>query len=354
MNSSLVMLEADARRRLRALWCRGVTGKPKHVRELWRVLQGLNPAGQLYQRWTGAWSHLQPHLSEDAAWPDALSALHAGLVDMTGHLLLCESSIDVHRTDARTLLASLPPQSVDLVYADPPFGTGKKFYMVDGSVAFLDPKYGKSELRALDDFVRLCSRVLTSAGVVIVQIDTLNSFHWKKSLDRHIGAANEIATIVIPAGSAKPTARPHSFRSITPTHNYLHVYGRDIRRVRFRRKMWPSRAGGDLSTLWSHLVTRGFISDYPTEKSMALMRSLASIFIRPRMLCCEPFGGSGTFSICAALHQARTIYNDGSAAAVDLFRKRISPSGPPGLRYRPIAKALPETTNAGRRGDGNG
>lgn len=110
--------------------------------------------------------------------------------------------------DNLDLFKSLPDASVDLVYFDPPFNTGRDFYDFDDKF--------KSMASYRDGFLRprieQCKRVLKSAGNIVIHVDPSISHHVRIILDDLFGEkmfVNEVAWVT--GGNAKNKRKMNRF-----------------------------------------------------------------------------------------------------------------------------------------------
>src|SRR5262245_52545787 len=99
--------------------------------------------------------------------------------------------------DCRDVMASLPAASIDLIYADPPFFTGRDQGAFDDTW-----RAGISEyLRWLRPRLRAMKRLLTPTGSLFVHLDWHAGHYVKVALDRIFGYDNFRNEIVWHYGS---------------------------------------------------------------------------------------------------------------------------------------------------------
>ncbi len=110
--------------------------------------------------------------------------------------------------DNLKLFGSLPDCSVDLIYFDPPFNTGRDFYDFDDKF--------KSMSSFRDGFLKprieQCKRILKSSGNIVIHVDPTISHHVRMVLDELFGEklfVNEVAWVT--GGNAKNKKKMNRF-----------------------------------------------------------------------------------------------------------------------------------------------
>jgi len=99
--------------------------------------------------------------------------------------------------DCLKVLRQLPPASIDLIYADPPFFTGRWFSI--GKELIFDDRWSGGLHQYLNwIYPRLveCRRVLKGTGSIYVHSDTHASHYLKMILDRIFGYENMVNEII--------------------------------------------------------------------------------------------------------------------------------------------------------------
>ncbi len=122
--------------------------------------------------------------------------------------------------DNLAVLQGLDPDSVDLIYIDPPYNTGNDFSYRD--------RYGRHE--AWLDMMRprlvAARAVLRETGAIFVSIDDNEVAHLRLLLDEVYGEANFLAQVVV---NLNPKGRQLGGGFAT-SHEYLLVFARDAAR----------------------------------------------------------------------------------------------------------------------------
>jgi DNA modification methylase len=120
----------------------------------------------------------------------------------------------------------LPGESIDLVYADPPFFT-KRIFQIDKRVAFSDRWDGglAGYLKWIGPRLREFHRVLKPTGSMYLHCDTHASHYLKVAMDEIFGYKNFINEIVWKRQSAHNDAKQGS-RHFGRIHDVILFYGK--------------------------------------------------------------------------------------------------------------------------------
>jgi site-specific DNA-methyltransferase (adenine-specific) len=289
-------------------------------------------------------------------------------------------------SDNLPVLRALPDASVDLVYADPPFNTGKRQSRTrlrtrradqGDRTGFAGRRYATlpGETRAFEDrfddygaFLepRLAEirRVLAPHGSLYLHLDFREAHGTKLLLDRLFGRAaflNEIIWAYDYGG------RP---RDRWPAkHDTLLVYVREpgrhvfdvgaVDRIPYMAPglVTPEKvARGKLPTdVWWHTIvpTSGKErTGYPTQKPLGILRRIVAASSRPDALVLDPFAGSGTTGTACLELGRRFLLVDESPEAMQVMAERFaSVPDVAWVGFSPCPRARPEGTGrSGPRG----
>ena len=262
------------------------------------------------------------------------------------------------RGDNLDLLPRFPDGVFALVYADPPFNTGRRrsrrtlrtVACPDGERAgFAGRRYrsellGESSYRdSFDDYLgfleprlRELHRVLAPSGTLYVHLDPRESHYVKVLLDELFGRDCFLNELV---WAYDYGARPK--RRWPAKHDTILVYVKDPARYHFDAEaverepyMAPGlqtaerAARGKLPTdVWWHTIvspTGGEKTGYPTQKPEAIVRRMVQASTRSGDWCLDPFAGSGTLGAVARKLGRRFVLLDESLEAVAIARRRLS------------------------------
>ena len=293
--------------------------------------------------------------------------------------------------DAVSGLTALLPEyegKVKLVYMDPPFMTGDRFFMRvrvgeeewrrgKGSLAietFRDKLDRQSYLALLRNVLGLCRRLLSDDGMIFVHIDYRAHPHVRLLMDELFGEDNLLNEIIwvyqsggrsvhhfsrkhdvilfyrkgpeydfnIDAVKAAP-ARPRS------NHMRRHVDpdGRVYRSIRSNGRVYtyyddepvaPTDVWQDLNHLQQKDPER---TGYDAQKPLALLDRIVRCASREGEWVLDPFAGSGTTLEAAARAGRRFIGIDCCPLTLNLLRRRLA-----GVSYRAALEIAPDVREA--------
>jgi site-specific DNA-methyltransferase (adenine-specific) len=264
--------------------------------------------------------------------------------------------------DNLEVLARFADGSFRLVYADPPFNTGR--VQVRKTLATVADPTGErtgfagrryrsallSESRYRDSFgdylgfleprLREIRRLLDPEGTFYLHVDYREAHYVKLLLDELFGREcflNEIVWAYDYGG------RPR--RRWPAKHDTILVYVKDPERYFFDAEaverepyMAPglvtaekARRGKLPTDVWWHTIvspTGKEKTGYPTQKPEGLMRRMVQASTRPGDWCLDPFAGSGTLGAVAAKLDRRYVLVDSSREAVRVAAERLAPFAP--------------------------
>jgi site-specific DNA-methyltransferase (adenine-specific) len=287
--------------------------------------------------------------------------------------------------DNLPLLRELDDEAVQLVYADPPFNTGRTqtrrtlatVAAVDGDRSgFGGRRYAtrllseSSYADSFDDYLgfleprlRELRRVLAPTGTLYLHLDYREAHYVKLLLDEVFGRECFLNELIWAYDyGAKPRTRwPQK-------HDTILVYVRDPERYHFDAEavdrepyMAPGlvtpekreRGKRPTSVMWHTIVspTGREKTGYPTQKPEALVRRFVQASSAPGDLCLDPFAGSGTLGAVAAALGRRFLLIDASDEAVAVMERRLAPALTAGAAVppsAPSARVLPGPSAAGR------
>ena len=244
-----------------------------------------------------------------------------------------------------------------LVYADPPFNTGRTQTRRTIAVAadadgdrtgFGGRRYRSTLLRessyrdAFDDYLgfleprlREIRRVLAETGTFYFHTDPRESHYVKLLLDELFGRECFLNEIV---WAYDYGARPR--RRWPAKHDTILVYVKDPERYHFDAEaverepyMAPGLVGaekaarGKLPTdVWWHTIvspTGREKTGYPTQKPAGVLRRIVQASSRPGDWCLDPFAGSGTLGAVAKELGRHYVLIDTNSEAVEVMEARL-------------------------------
>jgi site-specific DNA-methyltransferase (adenine-specific) len=260
--------------------------------------------------------------------------------------------------DNMAVLASLPDDSIDLVYVDPPFNTGKSqtlrrlrtVHDPDGGdrTGFGGRRYrtiqlgSQSYLDVHDDYLdflepRLAEirRVLRSSGTLYLHLDPREVHYAKVLCDAVFGRDCFLNEVIWAYDYGARTKRRWPAK-----HDDILVYVKDPARYWFDAEaveripyMAPGLVGPDKAargklptdTWWQTIVPPGGSerTGYPTQKPVAVLRRVVSASCPVGGVVADFFAGSGTTGAAALELGRRFLLVDSNPQAVAVMTRRL-------------------------------
>jgi site-specific DNA-methyltransferase (adenine-specific) len=260
--------------------------------------------------------------------------------------------------DNLNVLVNVPDESVDLVYIDPPFNTGKRQRLqplrtvrdaAGDRVGFQGHRYKTIKLTSSsyadvwDDYLeflepRLCHirRVLKNSGSLYLHIDYREVHYCKVLLDLIFGREcflNEIVWAYDYGARATrkwPTKHDNILLYVKdPGAYYFRID--DVERIPYLAPglVGPEKAarGKTPTDTWWHTIvpTNGTERlGYPTQKPLGILRRIVKASCPPGGLVADFFAGSGTTGAAALESGRRFLLVDNSIDAFDVQRRRFA------------------------------
>jgi site-specific DNA-methyltransferase (adenine-specific) len=259
--------------------------------------------------------------------------------------------------DCAAVLPTLPDGSIQLVYIDPPFNTGKVQQRrtistvrdeVGDRTGFQGRRYASTEvsrygyldvhddyLGRLDPLLREAHRLLTPSGTLYLHIDYRQAHSVKLLLDEVFGAdafLNELIWAYDFGGRARdrwPAKHDTIFVYVrTPGR---HFFDQDaVERIPYLAPglVGPEKAArGKLPTdVWWHTIvpTNGAEkTGYPNQKPEGILRRIVQASSREGDRVLDFFAGSGTTGAVAHALGRRFLLVDSNPDAIEIMRKRL-------------------------------
>lgn len=241
-----------------------------------------------------------------------------------GHLTIVE-------VDNMAAFGSIPDDSIELVYIDPPFNTGKKRThhgntyedSYDDYMGFLSPRLEKAYTK------------LTANGSMFVHVDCRESHYVKVELDRIFGRESFMNEIIWAYDYGARSKRKWSSK-----HDTIFWYAKDPKNYVFNYDemdripyMAPGLVGKEKAAkgktptdVWWHTIVGTNSKEktgYPTQKPVGLLRRIVTVHSTPGSTLCDFFAGSGSFGEVGALLGRNVILVDKNPQAVEVMVKRF-------------------------------
>jgi DNA modification methylase len=236
---------------------------------------------------------------------------------------------EVVQGDCLEVAAARPAASIDLVYLDPPFFTGRAQSGRD-DLSFPDSWRGGLDgyLGWIEPRLEAMRRLLTPSGSLYVHLDWHAVHYVKVLLDRIFGYENFLNEIVwlYGLGGSSPRYWPRK-------HDTLLWYAQRAGEHFFEAPRIPAtsqRMKGQTKKVPDHWdipslnnMARERVG-YPTQKPEALLERIVESSCPPGGLVADFFCGSGTTLVVAARSGRRAFGCDVSEDAVTLTRARLA------------------------------
>ena len=266
--------------------------------------------------------------------------------------------------DNLVVLGSLPDDSIDLVYIDPPFNTGKR-QTLRRLRTVRDPEGGdrtgfggrryrtielgaQSYLDVYDDYLdflepRLAEirRVLRPTGSLYLHLDPRAAHYAKVLCDAIFGRDSFLNEVVWAYDYGARTKRrwPAKHDDILVFVKDPHRYWFDVEAVERIPYMAPGLVGPEKAargklptdTWWQTIVPPGGLerTGYPTQKPVAVLRRVVAASCPAGGVVADFFAGSGTAGAAALELGRRFLLVDSNPDAVAVMARRLG--GAPGV-----------------------
>ena len=263
--------------------------------------------------------------------------------------------------DNLEVLRTLEAGSIDLIYIDPPFNTGRtqtrvalrtERDAVGDRTGFQGQRYRTTTLGAtgyadrFDDYLAFLEprlgearRVLADAGSLFFHSDYREAHYCKVLLDGIFGRASFINEIVWAYDyGGRPKRRwPAKHDTILwyakdPAHYTFHLDAAD--RIPY---MAPALVGAEKAArgktptdVWWHTIvptTGKEKTGYATQKPLGLLERIVKVHSSPGDRLLDFFAGSGTFGEAAVLHGRSCLLVDNNPEAVWIMARRLARFG---------------------------
>jgi site-specific DNA-methyltransferase (adenine-specific) len=268
--------------------------------------------------------------------------------------------------DNLVVLAATSDDSIDLIYVDPPFNTGRRQTLESlrtvrddaggDRVGFQGRRYRttrlgtSSYLDVFDDYLEFLEprlrefrRVLSTNGTLYVHLDYREVHYCKVLLDGIFGREcflNEVIWAYDYGGRTR--------RRWPPKHDNILVYVKDPGQYYFDADaadripyMAPGLVGPHKAALgkrpndtwWHTIVPPGGKerTGSPTQKPLGILRRIVQTSSPPGGLVADFFAGSGTTGMAAHENGRSFLLVDASAEAAEVMARRFAPIG--GVEY---------------------
>jgi len=250
-----------------------------------------------------------------------------------------EGNFVLYNGDCLDILAQIPENSVDMIFADPPYNLSNGGFTVHAGrmVSVNKGDWDKSK-GFKDDYefhyrwIEACRRVLKPHGTIWIS-GTYHSIyqcgHALQALDYHI--LNDIAWF-------KPNASPNlSGRYFTASHETLvwarkdhkakHTFNyQDMKNGDWHLWDFIKKAGKQMRSVWAlgpPKPEEKKFGKHPTQKPIDLLKRIVLACTKPGDVIIDPFTGSSTTGLAAVKYDRKFIGIDTESNYLDLSVKRF-------------------------------
>ena len=260
-----------------------------------------------------------------------------GLIDFKPYYE--HDNFTLFNADSVAFLSAIPENSVDMIFADPPYNLSNGGFSVHAGRRVSVDKGSWDKSNGFDDdydfhyrWLEACRRVLKPHGTLWVS-GTYHSIyqcgHALQALGYHI--LNDVSWF-------KPNASPNlSCRFFTASHETL-IWARKDKKAKhvFNYEMmkggdWPDdtlkKPGLQMRSVWSIGTPKPFekrFGKHPTQKPYELLKRIVLASTSKGDLIIDPFTGSSTTGIAAVVHDRKFIGIDLEKKYLDLSIQRYN------------------------------
>lgn len=270
--------------------------------------------------------------------------------------------LTVHFSDNLPVLQATQSESVDLIYIDPPFNTGKTQSRtrlrtervsddeVGDRTGFQGRRYRTVKIGSMgyldqfDDYLSFLEprlvetrRILKPDGSLFLHLDYREVHYAKVLLDAIFGRESFLNEIIwaYDYGARSKTKWPAKHDNILwyakdPEHYQFHLEECDRIPYLAPNLVGPEKAarGKTPTDTWWHTIVSPNGREktgYPTQKPLGILERIVKVHSRPGDLLMDFFAGSGSFGEAAARLDRDCILVDHNPEALSVMERRFAP-----------------------------
>ena len=245
--------------------------------------------------------------------------------------------IEVYQGDNLPLMRKMPSESVDLIYIDPPFNTGRRQERKrKGGESFGYDDCFEDLQQFLRPRIVEAYRILKPNGSLFFHIDYREVHYCKVMLDQIFGRESFINEIIwaydYGARSKSRWSAKHDnilFYAKNP-RSYVFNYD-EIDRIPYMAPelVGPEKAaiGKTPTDVWWHTIVSPSGKEktgYATQKPRGIIDRIVKVHSRKGDVCFDFFAGSGTLGESAYVNGRNAILIDCNPDAINVMRKRFA------------------------------
>lgn len=242
-------------------------------------------------------------------------------------------------------LQHIPNSSIDVIYIDPPFNTGKKQShrpqkkTKDGGIEYGARLSYSDSFPSFEEFIKPrlqeAHRILKDTGTLYVHLDWREAHYTKVMLDSIFGRSSFLNEIIwaYDYGAKSKSKWPTKHDTILVYVKNPESYYFNSREVDREPYMAPGlvtpekNARGKLPTdVWWHTIVPTRSKErtgYPTQKPVGLIRRALQASCPPGGLVLDFFAGSGTTGAAALERNLRFLLVDSNPESIEVMRQRF-------------------------------
>ena len=250
--------------------------------------------------------------------------------------------------DNLEVLRAFPDNSVDLIYADPPFFSGRKYETIWGDNAelrqFEDRFKGNIDwyIEWMSLRLQQCHRVLKDTGSLYLHCDWHANAHLRIAMDKIFGDSNFQNEIIWHYNSGARCKhdfgrRHDTILRYTKAQRYTfnsgtirEPYSKNINIPKCKEQYY-SPLGKVMDDVWNiPIIAQNDKTErigYPTQKPEALLKRIIEVSSNKDDIVLDPFCGCGTAIAVAQQLQRKWIGIDVSPTACRVMQRRLAERG---------------------------
>jgi len=249
------------------------------------------------------------------------------MIDRITEQPFCQTRVMCRAVDNLELLLSQPDESVDLIYCDILYGTGKNF----DDYQDLNPVRSEIEAHYLPRLKEM-HRVLKTTGSIYLQMDS-KIVHWVRCLmDDVFGYNNFINEIIWCYEKARPTK--YSFKNVHDNILFYHKKKHKKFNIQYverkRKKDYKTEYDGKICPdWWSDIASFGTVMNapervkYQTQKPKALVERIIKASSNEGDTVADYYLGSGTTAVVCKELNRNFIGCDINPKAIEITNARL-------------------------------
>jgi site-specific DNA-methyltransferase (adenine-specific) len=292
-------------------------------------------------------------------------------------LPMSQGAIEIFEGDNLPIMKEMAAESVDLIYVDPPFNTGKKQARTqiatirdeDGDrTGFQNRRYRTIKIgtKAFDDAfdsfmdflvprLEEAHRLLKHTGSLFLHLDYREIHYAKVALDKIFGRECFINEIIwaydYGARSKKKWSAKHDniLWYVKNPEDYCFNF-EEMDRIPYMApglvgKEKAARGKTPTDTWWHTIVSPNSHekTGYPTQKPIGVLNRIVKVHSKPGDLVMDFFAGSGTLGESAALLGRNAVLIDSNPEAIAVMRRRLDCFRPKFVGESSAAEAIQDS-----------